>query len=129
MQPKKRLPLYTLYAMSLVSVTGDAMAAVAIPWFVLQTTGSAAQAGIAAFFGVAPIIIGTFFGGTVVDRNGYKRSSVIADLASGLTMLLIPLFVHNRWPVLLAVVAASLSRQSHGRPWTKCPTVDVTRTS
>ncbi|MCB9460778.1 MAG: MFS transporter [Anaerolineaceae bacterium] len=87
---KTRLPLYTLYITSLISITGDAMAAIAIPWFVLETTGSTVQMGIVAFFSVMPIVIGMFFGGTIVDRTGYKRVSVFADLASGLTILLIP---------------------------------------
>ena len=90
-KPKSRVPLYTLYITLLISATGDAMAAIAIPWFVLQTTGSAAKMGIAAFFSILPIVIAMFFGGTIVDRVGYKQVSVLADFASGLTMALIPL--------------------------------------
>ena len=89
--PKNRVPLYALFATTLISATGDAMAAIAVPWFVLQTTGSAAQTGIAAFFSISPIVLAMFFGGTVVDRTGYKRVSVFADLASGVTTMLIPL--------------------------------------
>lgn len=105
--PRFRRPLWTLYLTSLVSVTGDAMAAIAIPWFVLQTTGSAVQMGITAFFSVTPIVIGMFFGGVLVDRIGYKRASVAADLASGGTMLLIPILHYTvglSFPVLLALV-------------------------
>lgn len=67
------------------------MAAIAIPWFVLQTTGSTAQTGIAAFFSITPIVLAMFFGGTVVDRVGYKRVSVLADLTSSVTMMWVTL--------------------------------------
>ncbi len=39
----RRAPIYALLAANAISLTGNMMAAVAIPWFVLQTTGSAAQ--------------------------------------------------------------------------------------
>ncbi|MEL6407464.1 MAG: MFS transporter [Chloroflexota bacterium] len=112
MKAKNRLPLYALYGTSLVSATGDVMAAVAIPWFVLQTTGSAALMGVAAFFSVLPIIIAMLFGGTLVDRIGYKQVSVFADFASGLTMLIIPI-LHltigiQFWQLVLLVFLGNL---------------------
>jgi MFS family permease len=38
-----------------------------------------------------PLILSGFFGGTIVDRLGHKRASVIADLASLIAVALIPL--------------------------------------
>jgi MFS family permease len=67
------------------------MAFIAIPWFVLQTTGSASQTGITAIFTALPAILAAFFGGVIVDRIGYKRTSILADLASGAAIVLIPL--------------------------------------
>jgi hypothetical protein len=58
------------------------LSAIAIPWFVLQTTGSATQTGITGFFNVLPVVLAGFLGGTPVDRLGYKHASIIADLAS-----------------------------------------------
>lgn len=111
-QPRNRLPLITLFITTLISTTGDVMAAIAIPWFVLETTGSTVQTGITAFFSVVPIVIGMAFGGTLVDRLGYKRVSVVADFASGLTILLIPL-LHATvglafWQLLLLVFLGNL---------------------
>lgn len=108
----KTTPLYTLFFTSLVSVTGNMMSAVAIPWFVLQTTGSPAQAGITAFFSVLPIVIAGALGGTLIDRVGYKRISVLADFFSGLTMLLIPV-LHltvglQFWQLLVLVFLGNL---------------------
>ena len=67
------------------------MAAVAIPWFVLQTTGSAAKTGISGFFSVLPVVLAGLLGGTLVDRLGFKRTSILADVTSGITVALIPL--------------------------------------
>ncbi|MEM9953461.1 MAG: MFS transporter [Chloroflexota bacterium] len=112
MKAKNRLPLYALYGTSLVSATGDVMAAVAVPWFVLQTTGSAALMGVTAFFSVLPIIIAMLFGGTLVDRIGYKQVSVFADFASGVTILMIPI-LHltigiQFWQLVLLVFLGNL---------------------
>ncbi len=85
------LPLVTLLGAHAISMIGNVLAMLAIPWFVLQTTGSAAKTGISAFFTVVPTILAAFFGGTIVDRLGYKRASIIADLTSGMTLALIPL--------------------------------------
>lgn len=87
----RNLPFIALLSASFISATGEILASLAIPWFVLQTTGSAAQTGITAFVSVVPIVIATFFGGTIIDRVGYKRVSIVADLASGVMVALIPL--------------------------------------
>lgn len=86
-----RLPLFALLIGNAVSMAGNTLAALAIPWFVLQTTGSAAKMGLTAFVAVLPTIVAAFFGGTIVDRLGYRRASVIADLSSGITVALAPL--------------------------------------
>jgi len=72
-------------------MVGNVFATIAIPWFVLQTTGSASQMGITGFFTILPVVLAGFLGGTLIDRLGYTRTSIIADLASGITVGLIPL--------------------------------------
>lgn len=66
------------------------MALVAIPWFVLELTGSAALTGVAAFFSTLAAVIAAFFGGTLVDRVGFRAMSVISDVASALAVAAIP---------------------------------------
>lgn len=67
------------------------MAMVAIPWFVLVTTGSAAKTRVVAFFTVLPTVLASLFGGALIDRLGFRSMSVISDFASAVTMGLIPL--------------------------------------
>src|SRR5918998_896744 len=88
---KRGAPLAALLAANAVSMVGNVLAMIAVPWFVLQTTGSAAKTGLAAFFTALPAIIAAFFGGTLVDRTGSKRMSIISDVLSGVTVALIPL--------------------------------------
>jgi len=88
---RSRAPLLALLGAGAVSLTGNALTRVAVPWFVLATGGSAAQVGLTFFFGTLPLFLGSFFGGVLVDRLGHKRSSVVADLASGATLALIPI--------------------------------------
>lgn len=88
---RRRVPLLSLFVANAVSQTGNVMALVAIPWFVLQATGSAALTGVVAFFTTLPAIIAGFFGGTMVDRLGFKKMSVTADVASCVSVALIPL--------------------------------------
>jgi MFS family permease len=84
-------PLLVLFGANAVSLTGNVMTLTAVPWFVLQTTGSAAMTGIIASLNFLPIVLANLFGGAFVDRLGHKRASVIADLTSGFTVALIPL--------------------------------------
>jgi MFS family permease len=83
--------LLSLYAANAVSLSGNVAALIAIPWFVLQTTGSATRTGLTAFAGVLPVVLSGVFGGALVDRLGYRRMSVIADLASAVCVAAIPL--------------------------------------
>ena len=97
---------------NLVSDIGNAITLLAIPWFVLVTTGSASRAGIAVAAGALPIVIAGLFGGAIIDRMGYKRASIVADLASGITVMLIPL-LHETvglafWQLLVLVFLGAL---------------------
>jgi MFS family permease len=88
---RDRRPLLALFGANAISLTGNQLTVLAVPWFVLETTGSATRTGITAFFSILPVVLAAFFGGAVVDRLGYKRASVLSDLASGVTVALIPL--------------------------------------
>ena len=88
---RRRAPLYALYAAETISLAGNAVAQLAIPWYVLTTTGSATLTGLAVFFNFLPIVLAAFFGGVVVDRLGFRATSIVADLASAAAVAAIPL--------------------------------------
>ena len=108
----RRAPLYALYGADAISLSGNAVAQVAIPWFVLTTTGSAALTGLAVFFNFLPIVLAAFFGGVVVDRLGFRATSVVADLASSGAVAAIPL-LHSTvglelWQLMTLVFVGAL---------------------
>lgn len=109
---QRHAPLFALFAANMVSAVGDVLTFLAIPWFVLQTTGSATQTGITAFFATASVAVSAFFGSGLVDRLGYRRASVISDLASGVSVAVIPLLYQIGalafWELLALVFLAGL---------------------
>src|SRR4051812_18082917 len=86
-----RLPVFSLFTANAVSSAGTVMTQLALPWFVLQTTGSAAKTGLVSFFVILPTVFAAFLGGPLVDRMGFRRSSILADCACTVTIALIPL--------------------------------------
>src|SRR5262249_15063161 len=110
--PKRRVPLYALYSANAISAVGDVLTFLAVPWFVLQTTGSVTQTGITAVFSTASIAISALFGSALVDRLGFRRMSVWSDALSGVGVALIPLLYHTVglpfWALLILVFLAGL---------------------
>jgi MFS family permease len=82
--------LYALYLAHTVSLTGNMITIIALPLYVLGRTGSASATGFAGVVATLPIVLGDLFGGTVVDRFGYRRASVLTDLAGGSLIVLAP---------------------------------------
>src|SRR5215212_4182709 len=94
-RPTSRAPILALLGANAVSETGNVLAFVAIPWFVLQTTGSAARTGLTGGVFLLAAVVAGIVGGPVVDSLGFRRASIVADLASAGTVALIPLLHHT----------------------------------
>lgn len=108
--PRRRSGLFGLLASEGVSRAGNTITMIAVPLYVLADTGSPLATGLAGVFATVPIIIGGALGGVLVDRFGWRRSSIVADAASGVTVLAIPLlagFGVLPFPLLLALVFLS----------------------
>lgn len=106
----RRAPLFGLLAAGFVSRAGNAITAIAVPLYVLTDTGSALATGVAGVFATVPVVIGGALGGAVIDRLGYRTSSIIADLSSGITVLALPILAATtglHFGVLLALVFLS----------------------
>lgn len=105
-------PLFALFTASIISYTGSVLTLLAIPWFVLQTTGSVAQMGITAFFSTLPLVISALLGSCIVDRLGFKRTSVVSDIISGMCVACIPLLADTVglafWQLLVLVFIGGL---------------------
>jgi MFS family permease len=109
MAERQRRGIFAHLAANGISTLGTRMSMLAIPWFVLTTSGSAAQTGLVAFAETAPYVLLMAVGGPWVDRVGAWRVAVAAELAAGLAMGAIPILFftgHLSLP-LLAILAAA----------------------
>lgn len=110
--PASRLPVYAMLAANAVSLSGNVLTNVAIPWYVLETTGSAARTGVAGAASLLPMIVAAVVGGGLVDRLDRRRLSIAADLFSGASVALIPLLALAVglpfWALLVLVGTGSL---------------------
>ncbi|GAB2902579.1 MFS transporter [Streptomyces mayteni] len=92
-----------------ISQLGTRISAIALPWFVLVTSGSAAQTGLVAFCEMAPYVLAKAFSGPLIDRVGARLTSWTTDVVSAVAVCLIPpLHAADRLPfwLLLALVSA-----------------------
>lgn len=93
-----------------ISTTGTRMSMLAVPWFVLTTTGSAALTGVVAFAETLPYVVVLALGGPLVDRVGARRVAIASDAIAALVVAAIPvLHLLGRLPmgVLVALVATA----------------------
>jgi len=101
--------LIGLVSAELVSLTGSSMTFVALPFFVLVTTGSTAKMGWVLAAEMLPIAIFGIPAGTVIAKLGAKKTMLISDAARGPLMLVIPILHstgHLSFPALLATTFA-----------------------
>lgn len=79
-----------LLVSNLVSVAGGGFSVVALPWFVLATTGSAVATGVTVLCETVPLVAVSLVAGALVDRVGAKATRVGSDVLSALTVLAVP---------------------------------------
>lgn len=90
-----------------ISMIGNTMAGVAIPWFVLQETGSASMTGFTGMAAALPMALSGVFGGPLVDHLGGRKMSIISDVISATAVLAIPLLHYAdalTYPLILMLV-------------------------
>ncbi len=107
-----RWPQGMLLAANVVSIAGNSFTLVGVPWFVLQTTGSAAHAGIVAFASTAPLVLAALLGGPLIDLLGQLRASVVSDVVCAVAIAAVPV-LHATvglafWELLALVAVAGL---------------------
>ncbi len=88
-------PLNALFVANIVALVGKQLSLIALPWFVLSTTGSAERAGLVGFVVFLPGLVVGIFGGALIDRLGFRRVAIAANLVSGFGILMIPLLYHT----------------------------------
>ncbi|MFF0743201.1 MFS transporter [Streptomyces sp. NPDC004111] len=90
-RPYDRRPLAAALSAQTISTIGNSLTLIGVPWFVLETTGSASRAGVVAFCATLPVAVSALVGGPLIDRFGRRRTSVLTDLVCGASVAAIPL--------------------------------------
>ena len=110
--PVRRGPLNALFIANIVALVGKQLSLIALPWFVLTETGSAERTAVVGFVIFLPGLVVGIFGGALIDRLGFRRVAIAANLVSGFGILMIPLFYHTVglpfWLLLIFVFIGSL---------------------
>lgn len=89
--PLWRQPSFVLlFVGQAVSRVGSAVTTFVLPWFFLERTGSAVQAGLLFAVGYVPYILLTLPAGVWADWGGRKRMMVTADAGRILLVGLLP---------------------------------------
>ena len=103
--PLRHRPILALLAAEVVSTSGAQMTWVALPWFVLTTTGSATRMSVVIAFEAVGLAVTSLLGVRLLSRVGARRTMLICDASRGPLMLVIPL-LHWTGELSFAVVAA-----------------------
>jgi predicted MFS family arabinose efflux permease len=99
--------LLALLVAETISTTGSQMTWLALPWFVLTTTGSAGKMTLVLASEAAGLVLMGMPGGTILTRLGSRWTMMIADGARAPFMLVIPLLYWSgalTFPLLLGLV-------------------------
>ena len=106
----RKAPLLALLAACGVSSFGSSMTLIAIPWFVLQSTGSGVSTGLVAAAETIGLLLSVSLVGPLIDRFGAYRASVVADLATAVVVVAIPIsYATSGLPLaLLAVLSFAI---------------------
>lgn len=73
-----------------LSSLGDSLTRVALTWYVFEETKSAQALGILAIAYTAPILIGGFIAGTLIDRFSARKVMIWDNLIRGFAFFIIP---------------------------------------
>ncbi|HZQ82739.1 MAG TPA: MFS transporter [Gaiellaceae bacterium] len=110
-------PIRAIVAAEWVSSVGSSMTVLALPWFVLVTTGSVTKLGLVLGIGSVPFVTLPFLAGSLIARIGARQTMVAADAARLPLVAVIPA-LHSldalSFPLLVVLVAlASVCTAAH----------------
>jgi MFS family permease len=105
-------PFALLWSGQTASRLGDSLYRLALAWWVLEKTGSAAAMGTVLIFSSVPMLIFLLVGGVVTDRFPRLRIMVASDLLSGLVVTVVSLLAFTGrleiWHIYIASILFGL---------------------
>ena len=109
-----RRPLLGLVVATAISSLGTGMTMLAIPWFVLESTGRGVDTALVVAAETCGLLAGSAFGGPWIDRLRPRRAAVAFDLSAAVVVVLIPVLHHYEllplWTLTTLGLVLGLSR-------------------
>jgi MFS family permease len=103
----RRTGLITLLSAEVVATLGSRVAAFAVPWLVLVTTGSPAKMGVVAAGEALPFVLSSVLGAPLIDRFGLNRTILVTMAGSAAMTAAVAVGYQAGIPVLTAIVAVN----------------------
>ncbi|MFJ2743699.1 MFS transporter [Streptomyces sp. NPDC087440] len=106
--PLRSSPFRRVIAAEFISSVGTQMTTLALPWFVLTTSGSPARMGLVFLIQILPVPLLSMPAGLLVARWGARRVTIVGDLCSATLIAAVPaLYLMDMLPfwALLVIVA------------------------
>ena len=96
-----------LWSGQVISRLGDSLYTIALAWWVLQKTGSAAAMGTVLICSTIPLLLFLLFGGVIVDRLPRVRLMLASDVLRGCLVGLIAFLSFQQWLALWQIFVLS----------------------
>lgn len=115
-----------LLSAEVISNLGSRMTWLALPWFVLVSTGSATRMGFVFAAEAVPIALLGIPGGTVVQRFGARNTMLVCDLVRAPLVALVPLLhalhaLSFATVLVLVFLAGVFTARTSRRSGSSCP--------
>ena len=101
-------PFALLWSGQTISRFGDGLFAIALSWWVLEKTGSAADMGLVQIFTILPKLIFLLIGGVMADRLPRLRVMLASDGSRGLLLVIVAVLAVTQHLEIWVVYGASL---------------------
>ena len=113
----RNTPLRALLVAEVVSTTGSQMTWLALPWFVLTTTGSPSQMTLVMIAELVGLMVAGLPSGALLQRMGARRLMLTADAIRAPLMLLVPVLHWTGNLTLGVLVAVAFALGTFGAPY------------
>ena len=126
-----RRPVVALLGAYGTSLVGTRLSMIALPLFVLETTGSATRTGLVAMAEMGPYVVVQALSGPITDRVGARRISLVSDVASVVLVGAIPVLhalgmLHLATLLVLVALAGGLRGPGDAAKYVMVPPVAAT---
>jgi DHA3 family tetracycline resistance protein-like MFS transporter len=101
-------PFAWLWTGQTISRLGDTLYRIALSWWVLEKTGSAAVMGTVLIFSFTPMLLFLLIGGVAVDRFPRLKVMLLSDLLRGVIVLVVTALAFTRRLEIWHVYTASI---------------------